>query len=97
LDEGEVRADGDPLLLESLNWSSSAARPATYSRGGLRPPLIGLAAYEDSLKELQDRLGALNDIRVHQKLVPELASGKPRTNRRKRIFARRCLVWGRTK
>jgi CHAD domain-containing protein len=46
-----------------------------------------LSAYQDSLKELQDRLGALNDIRVHQKMVPELASGKPRTNRRERVFA----------
>ena len=46
-----------------------------------------LSAYEDSLKELQDPLGALNDIQVHQKMVPELASGKPRTNRRERVFA----------
>ena len=46
-----------------------------------------LSAYEDSLKELQDRLGALNDVQVHQKMVPELASGKPRTNRRERAFA----------
>ena len=41
-----------------------------------------LSAYEGSLKKLQDQLGALNDIQVHQKMVPKLALGKPRTNRR---------------
>ena len=46
-----------------------------------------LSAYEDSLKELQDHLGALNDIQVHQKMVPELASGKQSTNCRERVFA----------
>ena len=35
-----------------------------------------------SLKGLQDHLGALNDIQVHQKLIPKLASGTPRTKRR---------------
>jgi triphosphatase len=46
-----------------------------------------LSSYEDSLKELQDHLGVLNDIQVHQKMVPELASGKQSTNRRERVFA----------
>jgi triphosphatase len=46
-----------------------------------------LSAYEGSLKKLQDRLGALNDIQVHQKMVPKLALGKPRTNRHERVFA----------
>jgi CHAD domain-containing protein len=40
-----------------------------------------------SLKGLQDHLGALNDIQVHQKLIPRLASGKSRTKRRQRVFA----------
>jgi triphosphatase len=46
-----------------------------------------LSVIRGSLKELQDHLGALNDIQVHQKLIPELASGKPRTKRRQRVFA----------
>ena len=46
-----------------------------------------MSAYEGSLKELQDQLGALNDIQVHQKMVPKLALGKPRTNRHERVFA----------
>ena len=40
-----------------------------------------------TLKDLQNHLGALNDIQVHQKLVPKLASGKPRTKSRQRVFA----------
>jgi triphosphatase len=46
-----------------------------------------LSAVQVSLKELQDHLGALNDIQVHQKLIPKLASGKSRTKRRQRVFA----------
>ena len=46
-----------------------------------------LSAFQGSLKDLQDHLGALNDIQVHQKLVPKLASGKPRTQGRQRVFA----------
>jgi triphosphatase len=46
-----------------------------------------LSAFQDSLKDLQDRLGALNDIQVHQKLVSKLASAKPGTKGRQRVFA----------
>jgi inorganic triphosphatase YgiF len=46
-----------------------------------------LSAFQGSLRDLQDHLGALNDIQVHQKLVPKLASGKPGTKGRQRVFA----------
>ena len=46
-----------------------------------------LSAFQGSLEDLQDHLGALNDIQVHQKLVPKLASGKPRTKGRRCVFA----------
>jgi CHAD domain-containing protein len=39
------------------------------------------------LEHLQDRLGALNDVKVHQKLAPRLAAGKPYTKIRARTFA----------
>jgi len=37
-----------------------------------------LPVFKARLTDLQDRLGALNDIQVHQKLAPKLAAGKPR-------------------
>ena len=37
-----------------------------------------LPLFKARLTDLQDRLGALNDIQVHQKLAPKLAAGKPR-------------------
>jgi hypothetical protein len=44
------------------------------------------------LKDLQDHLGALNDITVHQKLAPKLAAEQPRTTIRQRAAA--ALVSG---
>ena len=38
-----------------------------------------LSSFQFHLKCLQDHLGALNDITVHQKLAPKLAAEKPRT------------------
>ena len=35
-----------------------------------------LSTFQGRLKDLQEHLGALNDIQVHQKLVPKLALGK---------------------
>jgi triphosphatase len=46
-----------------------------------------LSAFQGSLKDLQDHLGALNDIQIQQKLIPKLASGKPRAKGRQRVFA----------
>jgi triphosphatase len=46
-----------------------------------------LLDFETRLTDLQDRLGALNDIKVHQKLAPELASGKPSAKGRRQAFA----------
>jgi triphosphatase len=46
-----------------------------------------LSDFKNRLKGLQDRLGALNDIAVHQKLAPTLATGETRTKRRERTFA----------
>ena len=51
-----------------------------------------LSAFQGSLKDLQDHLGALNDIQVHQKLVPKLASGKSQTKGRQRAFAAGVVV-----
>ena len=39
------------------------------------------------MKDLQDHLGALNDIAVHQKLAPKLAAGTRQTKARARAFA----------
>jgi hypothetical protein len=39
------------------------------------------------LKDLQDCLGALNDISVHQKLASKLATRRPHANNRARAFA----------
>ena len=46
-----------------------------------------LSTFQGSLKNLQNYLGALNDIQVHQKLVRMLTSGKPRTEDRQRAYA----------
>jgi inorganic triphosphatase YgiF len=46
-----------------------------------------LAGFNTRLKGLQDRLGALNDIAVHQKLATSLAAAETGTRRRARAFA----------
>jgi inorganic triphosphatase YgiF len=46
-----------------------------------------LSAFEALLKSVQDHLGALNDIKVHQQLAPKLAAGKPSTRGRQQAFA----------
>jgi len=47
-----------------------------------------LSRFRGRLKDLQDRLGALNDIKVHQKLAPQIAAGRrPHKNGRARAFA----------
>jgi inorganic triphosphatase YgiF len=46
-----------------------------------------LSRFKVRLEDLQDRLGALNDIEVHQKLAPKIAAGKAHTNGRARAFA----------
>jgi CHAD domain-containing protein len=46
-----------------------------------------LSTFQGSLKNLQNHLGALNDIQVHQKPVRMLTSGKPRTEDRQRAYA----------
>jgi CHAD domain-containing protein len=46
-----------------------------------------LSSFELHLKDLQDHLGALNDITVHQKLAPKPAAEKPRRTIRQRAAA----------
>ena len=47
-----------------------------------------LSRFRVRLKDLQDRLGALNDVKVHQELAPQIAAGRPpRKNGRARAFA----------
>jgi triphosphatase len=46
-----------------------------------------LSGFEARLMDLQDYLGALNDIAVHQKLAPKLVAGKPNRKVRARAFA----------
>jgi triphosphatase len=46
-----------------------------------------LLDFKTRLTDLQDRLGALNDIKVHQKLAPKLVAGKPSAKRRRQAFA----------
>jgi inorganic triphosphatase YgiF len=51
------------------------------------------SSFQLRLKDLQDHLGALNDITVHQKLAPKLTAKKPRTTVRQRAYAA-ALVYG---
>ena len=46
-----------------------------------------LSGFKNPLKELQDSLGALNDIAVHQKLATKFATGYAPGKRRARSFA----------
>ena len=46
-----------------------------------------LSAFEQRLKALQDHLGALNDIKVDQKLAPKLVAGRSRTGDAQQAFA----------
>jgi triphosphatase len=43
--------------------------------------------FKTRLTDLQDRLGALNDIKVHQKLAPKLVTRKPSAKGRRQAFA----------
>jgi hypothetical protein len=54
-----------------------------------------LTSFKARLTDLQDRLGALNDIKVHQKLAPKPAVGKPSCRvrpwtERDRAASKRC-------
>jgi triphosphatase len=80
----------DARQRHKLRIAVKKLRYASEFFGGLFPGHKAkkrLSAVQVSLKELQDHLGALNDIQVHQKLIPKLASGKSRTKRRQRVFA----------
>jgi triphosphatase len=46
-----------------------------------------LLDFETRMTDLQDRLGALNDIKVHQKLTPKLVAEKPSAKGRPQAFA----------
>jgi inorganic triphosphatase YgiF len=60
-----------------------------------RTPKKRLAGFKARLTDLQDCLGALNDIKVHQNLAPKLATGKPRAKApRAQTFAA-GVVYGR--
>jgi inorganic triphosphatase YgiF len=47
--------------------------------------------FKACLTDLQDHLGALNDIAVHQKLGPKLVAGKSKTKVHARAFAARII------
>ena len=46
-----------------------------------------LSTFQGRLKDLQEHLGALNDIQVHQKLVPKLALGNSQAKTGQRVFS----------
>lgn len=46
-----------------------------------------LSAFQQRLKALQDHLGALNDIKVDQKLIPKVVAGRPPTSGPQQAFA----------
>ena len=46
-----------------------------------------LPSFRARLTDLQDCLGALNDIKVHQKLAPKPAAGKPSAKAARQAFA----------
>jgi CHAD domain-containing protein len=50
-----------------------------------------VSGFKACLTDLQDHLGALNDIAVHQKLGPKLVAGKSNTKVRARAFAARIV------
>ena len=62
---------------------------ATFSRISFsgRKSQKRLSAFAQRLKALQDHLGALNDIKVDQKLAPTLVAGSPRTAGPQKAFA----------
>ena len=50
-----------------------------------------MSGFKACLTDLQDHLGALNDITVHQKLGPKLVAGKSKTKVHARAFAARII------
>jgi inorganic triphosphatase YgiF len=50
-----------------------------------------VSGFKTCLTDLQDHLGALNDIAVHQKLGPKLVAGKSKTKVDARAFAARII------
>jgi len=50
-----------------------------------------VSGFKACLTDLQDHLGTLNDIAVHQKLGPKLVAGKSNTKVRARAFAARIV------
>jgi CHAD domain-containing protein len=56
-----------------------------------------LSDFKACLEDLQDRLGALNDIRVQLKLAPKLAAGKPRRQARAPLPPVSCPAANRAK
>jgi triphosphatase len=70
----------DPRRRHKLRIAMKKLRYAIYFFeslfGGARPK--PLSRYKACLKSLQDSLGALNDITVHQKLATNIAAGKER-------------------
>ena len=58
-----------------------------------------LPSFKARLTDLQDCLGALNDIKVHQKLAPKPAAGKPsaKAAARKPLPSVSCLAVNRAR
>jgi triphosphatase len=70
-----------------------AVKKLRYATDFFGPVFAGRTAkkrlpdFKARLTDLQDRLGALNDIKVHQKLAPKLVAGKPSAKGRRQAFA----------
>jgi triphosphatase len=72
------------IAIKKLRYATDFFEPLFADRKAKKR----LSLFRVRLKDLQDRLGALNDINVHQKLAPQIAEGKPpHKNGRARAFA----------
>jgi CHAD domain-containing protein len=71
------------IAIKKLRYASDFFENLFTGRGAARR----LSDFENHLKRLQDRLGALNDIAVHQKLTPKLVGSDTRTEAKARTFA----------
>jgi inorganic triphosphatase YgiF len=71
------------IAVKKLRYASDFFRHLFASRRGKKR----LPSFKARLTDLQDCLGALNDIKVHQKLAPKPAVGKPSAKAARQAFA----------
>jgi hypothetical protein len=76
-----------------LRWRSATAGYWLISYCSLVRTLPDIPTFAEPapvwavLKTVQDHLGVLNDIKVHQQLAPKLVAGKASTRGRQQAFA----------